>query len=51
VQRQFVLPIALHKTVNSRRFTVNSEAFLERIGLLRVCGSPVTIVADRCGSS
>jgi SAM-dependent methyltransferase len=48
VHRQFVLPIALHKTVGSKRFTVAVERWLERIGLLRWFGSPVTVVAERC---
>jgi SAM-dependent methyltransferase len=46
--RQFVLPIALHKMIGSPRFTQQSEALLERIGLLKLAGSPVTIVAERC---
>ncbi len=49
-RRQFVLPIALHKAVNSRRFTDRSERWLERMGLLTRLGSPVTIVAERCAS-
>jgi hypothetical protein len=48
VHRQFVLPIALHKAVGSKRFTVTVERWLERLGLLRVFGSPVTVVAERC---
>jgi ubiquinone/menaquinone biosynthesis C-methylase UbiE len=47
VHRQFVLPIALHKAVGSRRFTERSEEWLARIGLLRLFGSPVTIYAER----
>jgi 2-polyprenyl-3-methyl-5-hydroxy-6-metoxy-1,4-benzoquinol methylase len=46
--RQFVLPIALHKAVGSPRFTARAERWLERAGLLGLCGSPVTIVAERC---
>ncbi len=49
--RLFVLPIALHKAIGSRRFTTATEALLERAGLLRVFGSPVTIVAERCALS
>jgi SAM-dependent methyltransferase len=49
--RLFVLPIAFHKSIGSRRFTLASEAVLERLGLLRLLGSPVTIVAERCASS
>ena len=49
--RQFVLPIALHKAVNSPAFTTWSEGALRRAGLLRPFGSPVTIAAARCGPS
>jgi ubiquinone/menaquinone biosynthesis C-methylase UbiE len=48
--RQFVLPIALHKAVGSARFTNAIEGLLERIGLLRLFGSPVTVLAERCAS-
>jgi 2-polyprenyl-3-methyl-5-hydroxy-6-metoxy-1,4-benzoquinol methylase len=48
VHRQFVLPVALHKMVGSRRFTVAVERWLARLGLLRLFGSPVTVVAERC---
>lgn len=48
VHRQFVLPIAVHKAINSPRFTVTVEGWLDRIGLLRLFGSPVTLVAERC---
>jgi SAM-dependent methyltransferase len=51
VHRQFVLPIALHKAIGSRRFTRSSERVLERIGLLPLFGSPVTVCAERCASS
>jgi hypothetical protein len=51
VHKQFVLPIALHKAVGSRALTLKSEALLERAGLLRRIGSPVTIVAERCAHS
>lgn len=49
--RQFVLPIAFHKIVGSRRFTAATEALLDRVGLLGLFGSPVTLVAERCASS
>lgn len=49
--RLFVLPIALHKAIGSVRFTERIEAVLQRIGLLRLFGSPITIVAERCGFS
>jgi SAM-dependent methyltransferase len=48
VHRQFVLPIALHKAVGSRGFTVAVEKALAAAGLLRLAGSPVTVVAVRC---
>lgn len=48
VHRQFVLPIAVHKLVNSPQFTITIEGWLDRIGLLRRFGSPVTLVAERC---
>jgi ubiquinone/menaquinone biosynthesis C-methylase UbiE len=49
-QRQFVLPIALHKLVNSEAWTRRVEGAMERAGLMRRFGSPVTIVAERCAS-
>jgi len=48
--RQFVLPIALHKLVNSEAWTRRVEGAMERAGLMRRFGSPVTIVAERCAS-
>jgi ubiquinone/menaquinone biosynthesis C-methylase UbiE len=48
VHRQFVLPIAFHKLIGSRPFTIRIEALLERLGLLKRFGSPVTVVAERC---
>jgi hypothetical protein len=42
-----VLPIALHKAIGSRRFTTKAEALLERAGLSRRFGSPVTVMAER----
>ncbi len=47
LHRQFVLPIALHKWIGSRRFTERSEAVLSAMGLLILFGSPVTIMAER----
>jgi ubiquinone/menaquinone biosynthesis C-methylase UbiE len=47
LHRQFVLPIALHKAIGSRTLTVAVEAGLDRAGLLRLFGSPVTVVAER----
>ncbi|MBI2833495.1 MAG: class I SAM-dependent methyltransferase [Acidobacteria bacterium] len=48
IHRQFVLPIAVHKRIGSRRMTVRVEDLLARIGLLRLFGSPVTLLAERC---
>lgn len=48
VHRQFVLPIAFHKLLGSRRLTVRIEDMLDRMGLLKIFGSPVTLVAERC---
>ena len=45
--RQFVLPIAFHKAVGSMGFTLAVERGLAAIGLLRLFGSPVTMVAER----
>ena len=50
VHRQFVLPIALHKAIGSRKFTLWSERLLDHAGLLKPFGSPVTLVAERCAS-
>ena len=47
VHRQFVLPIALHKRLGSRAATERIEAGLARAGLLRLLGSPVTMMAER----
>jgi ubiquinone/menaquinone biosynthesis C-methylase UbiE len=49
--RQFVLPIALHKAVGSARFTMAAEGLLRRLGIVRLCGSPVTLLAERCERS
>ena len=45
--RQFVLPIALHKRVNSEAWTRRVEGVMERAGLMKLFGSPVTVVAER----
>ncbi len=47
VHRQFVLPIAVHKAIGSRAFTRASEGLLRGVGLLRLFGSPVTVLAER----
>jgi hypothetical protein len=47
VHRQFVLPIQVHRAIGSRRVTLFIEDKLERLGLLRLFGSPVTVCAER----
>ena len=51
VQRQFVLPIALHKRLDSAPRTERIEGAFGRLGLRDQLGSPVTVVAERCASS
>jgi SAM-dependent methyltransferase len=48
--KQFVLPIAIHKSIGSAGFTKTVEGALSSAGLRRLAGSPVTIAAERCGS-
>ena len=48
--RQFVLPIALHKRLNSAPVTTRVERALAAAGLCGLLGSPVTVVAERCAS-
>lgn len=48
--KQFVLPIGFHKLFNSEAFTRWIEGLMERTGLMGLFGSPVTVVARRCGS-
>ncbi|MEZ5318604.1 MAG: class I SAM-dependent methyltransferase [Vicinamibacterales bacterium] len=47
VRRQFVLPIAAHKKIGSLAFTRGVERVLALGGLLRLFGSPITMVAER----
>jgi ubiquinone/menaquinone biosynthesis C-methylase UbiE len=47
IHRQFVLPIALHKRLGSRATTERLEGILAGVGLLRLAGSPVTVLAER----
>jgi ubiquinone/menaquinone biosynthesis C-methylase UbiE len=51
VERQFVLPIALHKKVGSLGLTRGAESVLRRVGLLRLFGSPITLIAERRAGS
>ena len=47
VRRQFVLPIAVHKTIGRLGVTRGLETALAAAGLSRLLGSPVTMVAER----
>jgi ubiquinone/menaquinone biosynthesis C-methylase UbiE len=50
LDRQFVLPIAVHKKVGSASATQRIEGALKRIGVNWLLGSPVTVLAERCAS-
>jgi SAM-dependent methyltransferase len=50
IHKQFVLPIAVHKSVGSPAFTRGMERALAGAGLRRLAGSPVTVAAERCAS-
>jgi ubiquinone/menaquinone biosynthesis C-methylase UbiE len=50
MHRQFVLPIALHKRINSEPATRRIEGVMTRVGFNSLFGSPVTLVAERCAS-
>ena len=47
IHRQFVLPVAFHKRIGSRAFTEGLEGALASTGVLRLAGSPVTMLAER----
>jgi hypothetical protein len=47
IRRQFVLPIAFHKAIGRLTFTQSVERTLAAVGLSRLLGSPVTMVAER----
>lgn len=47
VRRQFVLPIAFHKRLGRLSWSLALERVLAALGLLRLFGSPVTMVAER----
>jgi ubiquinone/menaquinone biosynthesis C-methylase UbiE len=49
LHRQFVLPIAFHKKLGSATATSRIESRLNALGLRRLFGSPVTVVAERRG--
>jgi len=48
--RQFVFPIALHKSIGSPSVTERLEGVCAWSGLRSLVGSPVTVVAERCAS-
>jgi len=48
IHRQFFLPIALHKAIGSRRLTMATELLFQKVGLVDLFGTPVTLVAERC---
>lgn len=50
VDRQFVLPIALHKRIGSAGVTETIEGVCRKTGLNWMLGSPVTVMAERCAS-
>jgi ubiquinone/menaquinone biosynthesis C-methylase UbiE len=47
VRRQFVLPIAAHRAVGRLALSTGVERSLAAVGLNRLLGSPVTMVAER----
>ena len=50
IDRQFVLPIALHKKIGSPAATTRIERLFRHVGFNWLLGSPVTVVAERCAS-
>jgi ubiquinone/menaquinone biosynthesis C-methylase UbiE len=49
VERQFVLPIALHRALRAPALTGGAEALLAWSGLTGLIGSPVILLAERTG--
>ncbi len=47
VHRQYVMPMWFHRAIGARHFTAWLEDVFDRVGLLKVFGSPVTICAER----
>jgi len=47
VHRQYVMPMWFHRAIGSRHFTAWLEDSLDRLGVLKLFGSPVTICAER----
>jgi ubiquinone/menaquinone biosynthesis C-methylase UbiE len=48
---QFVLPIGFYRLFRSPRLAETTEEMLRRLGVSRVCASPVTVLAERCATS
>lgn len=47
LQKQFFLPIAFHRWLDNPGFSERIENFFRIIGLLRLMGAPVTLMAER----
>ncbi len=47
LERQFVLPIALHRKLKSPEFSRSVEALLDQLGLKESAGSPAVFLAER----
>jgi ubiquinone/menaquinone biosynthesis C-methylase UbiE len=47
VRRQFFLPVILHRMLDRPKLSEKLEGFLDRLGLVRALGAPVTIKAVR----
>ncbi|OGW60773.1 MAG: hypothetical protein A2V83_02465 [Nitrospirae bacterium RBG_16_64_22] len=47
VHREFVVPLAVHRLIGSRRFSEGVEGVLARLGLARRFGAPATILCER----
>lgn len=47
VEKLWVLPIAFHKLIRSRRFTGGVERILAAVGMRKLFGAPVTVLARR----
>ncbi len=47
VHREFVVPLAVHRLIGSRRFSEAVEGALARFGLARRFGAPATIFCER----
>jgi ubiquinone/menaquinone biosynthesis C-methylase UbiE len=49
VHRQYVMPMWFHRAIGARRITSRVEDMLDRLGVLKRLGTPVTICAERAG--